>query len=61
MSAYKIFKPALGGGKFHTFDLVGKATCGAFLVDQAVDAIHRQANATDKPHPILCKRCLEVK
>jgi hypothetical protein len=59
---YKIFYPA-GNGKWHTSDkITGVATCGNFVVEQDNDrSIHVQGNSSDKPHPLLCRRCLAKK
>lgn len=58
---YKIFYPARG--KWHTCDkITGVATCGAFVVKQDnAQSIHYQTDSTEKPHPVLCRRCLVAK
>lgn len=58
---YKIFYAT--DRKWHTCDkITGVATCGSFIVKQDnANSIHYQTNSTEKPHPLLCRRCLEAK
>lgn len=54
--------PTLYGGKYHAANRVtGQALCRAtVLVDMDADPIHIGPDFTERIHPIVCTRCVEI-
>lgn len=55
-----IFYPAPAGGKWHTVDLMGVASCHNAIMDTNTPPIH-VSPFQDKIHPMICRRCLAKK
>jgi hypothetical protein len=55
-----IFYPAPAGGKWHTVDLTGVASCHPAVMDLTVGPIHVSPHQ-DQVHPFICRRCLAKK
>ena len=57
---YKIFLPAEYGGKYHTYCSITKiASCGNFLVDTSIPAMHLEGGLDyGVVSQFICRRCL---
>lgn len=53
------YLPTIGGGKYHLLvPIAGTAACRGLELDTSATPII--VNKGDKPHPVVCKRCLAI-